>query len=354
MLFSGVVALALTTCLAFAQQPVGQAEGVNAMSGATMGGHPGHPGPEGCAGHGLGMPAPSCALPMMSEDMHPQTICYLPALKTFVIIDSIDCAVDLVRRVPVIAGEGQCPHDTVVRVGRYVTDVYKGRHDLKKILRPQSVLVAAGRIVLLASSQDSSFVAVLGMDACGDTLPLLGKVGLNCKAQCMRITPCGREITVVGTNPSGYDISIIAMPEGLDAIGAARVTRHHYHVPKQSERIQASDPVGVGLTFVAVIVVFFVLMCIALILKFYGKAIQNVQKKKAMKAAAADAAPVQTAVAASDVSGEVYAAIAAAIYLYDEEMHDEENTIITIQKVERAWTPWNAKYYNMNKYFNNK
>ena len=38
---------------------------------------------------------------------------------------------------------------------------------------------------------------------------------------------------------------------------------------------------------------------------------------------------------------------------YDEEMHDEENTVITIQKVERAWTPWNAKFYNMNHYFNN-
>ncbi|MBQ3950362.1 MAG: hypothetical protein II661_07810, partial [Bacteroidales bacterium] len=56
---------------------------------------------------------------------------------------------------------------------------------------------------------------------------------------------------------------------------------------------------------------------------------------------------------ASETSGEIYAAIAAAIYLYDEEMHDEENTVITIQKVERAWTPWNAKFYNMNHYFNN-
>ena len=50
----------------------------------------------------------------------------------------------------------------------------------------------------------------------------------------------------------------------------------------------------------------------------------------------------------------MYAAIAAAVHLYHEELHDEEDGIITIQKVEREWTPWNAKFYNMNKYFNNR
>ena len=51
---------------------------------------------------------------------------------------------------------------------------------------------------------------------------------------------------------------------------------------------------------------------------------------------------------------EVYAAIAAAIHLYNDELHDEEDTVLTIQKVEREWTPWNAKFYNMNQYFNNR
>ena len=84
----------------------------------------------------------------------------------------------------------------------------------------------------------------------------------------------------------------------------------------------------------------------------------NIQKKRAVKAAAASGAatPATQSQAASsvDVSGEVYAAIAAAVHLYHDELHDEENTIITIQKVERSWTPWNAKYYNMNQYFNKR
>ena len=78
----------------------------------------------------------------------------------------------------------------------------------------------------------------------------------------------------------------------------------------------------------------------------------KVQDRKKQKTAAksGELPPAKT----KEVAGEVYAAIAAAIYMYDQDMHDEEDTVITIQKVERAWTPWNAKFYNMNHYFNNK
>jgi len=51
---------------------------------------------------------------------------------------------------------------------------------------------------------------------------------------------------------------------------------------------------------------------------------------------------------------EIHAAIAAAIHLYNQELHDEEPTVITIQKTERSWTPWNAKYLSMNHYFTNR
>ena len=102
---------------------------------------------------------------------------------------------------------------------------------------------------------------------------------------------------------------------------------------------------------VAVAVVFLALLFISLILKGYGNVIIRTQDKKAKKSAAKDNSVVASPSSAK-TAGEVYAAIATAIYLYDEEMHDEEDTVITIQKVERAWTPWNAKFYNMNHYFN--
>ena len=47
----------------------------------------------------------------------------------------------------------------------------------------------------------------------------------------------------------------------------------------------------------------------------------------------------------------VYAAIAAAIHLYGEELHDVENTVLTINKVSRTYSPWSSKIHGLNTYF---
>jgi len=48
-----------------------------------------------------------------------------------------------------------------------------------------------------------------------------------------------------------------------------------------------------------------------------------------------------------EMSGEVNAAIATAIYLYYDEQHDYESNVITIRKVSKTYSPWNSKIYNM-------
>ncbi len=47
------------------------------------------------------------------------------------------------------------------------------------------------------------------------------------------------------------------------------------------------------------------------------------------------------------LTGEVNAAIATALYLYFDEIHDYESNVITIRKVSKAYSPWNSKLYNM-------
>lgn len=47
------------------------------------------------------------------------------------------------------------------------------------------------------------------------------------------------------------------------------------------------------------------------------------------------------------LSGEVNAAISTAIHLYVSESHDEENTILTIDKVSRRYSPWSSKIYSV-------
>ncbi len=45
--------------------------------------------------------------------------------------------------------------------------------------------------------------------------------------------------------------------------------------------------------------------------------------------------------------GEVNAAIATAIYMHLNELHDEESNIVTIQSISRRYSPWSSKIYGM-------
>ena len=46
---------------------------------------------------------------------------------------------------------------------------------------------------------------------------------------------------------------------------------------------------------------------------------------------------------------EVSIAIAAAIYLYRQEVHDYEDTVLTIKRIDRAYSPWSSKIYSLRK-----
>lgn len=47
------------------------------------------------------------------------------------------------------------------------------------------------------------------------------------------------------------------------------------------------------------------------------------------------------------IEGNVNAAIAMAIHMYFNELHDEESGVITIQKVKKSYSPWSSKIYGV-------
>jgi len=49
---------------------------------------------------------------------------------------------------------------------------------------------------------------------------------------------------------------------------------------------------------------------------------------------------------------EVTAAIATALYLHYNELHDPESNIITIERVRKRYTPWSSKIYGLRKWPN--
>ena len=101
--------------------------------------------------------------------------------------------------------------------------------------------------------------------------------------------------------------------------------------------------VGFGMVIILLIVLIFILQGL-------GAVVSNITAPKAPKAAAKAAPAVQApAVKAGKESDEMpVAAIAMALHLYFNGVHDEEPTQITIKNVERRYSPWNSKLYGMN------
>jgi Na+-transporting methylmalonyl-CoA/oxaloacetate decarboxylase gamma subunit len=50
------------------------------------------------------------------------------------------------------------------------------------------------------------------------------------------------------------------------------------------------------------------------------------------------------------VESDVNAAISLALYMYLNEIHDEESDIITIRRANKSYTPWSSKIYSTNPY----
>nr|WP_139785087.1 hypothetical protein [Parabacteroides sp. Marseille-P3160] len=48
-----------------------------------------------------------------------------------------------------------------------------------------------------------------------------------------------------------------------------------------------------------------------------------------------------------EVPSEVMAAISMALFELGEEAHDIENTVLTIRKVDRRYSPWSSKIFGL-------
>lgn len=51
-----------------------------------------------------------------------------------------------------------------------------------------------------------------------------------------------------------------------------------------------------------------------------------------------------------DISGQTSAAISMALYLYFNDLHDNEDMVMTIKKVSKRYSPWSSKIYGLNNY----
>lgn len=111
------------------------------------------------------------------------------------------------------------------------------------------------------------------------------------------------------------------------------------------ENFQVNDSWGIGMTITAMAVVFCGLFILYIIFKQIGNASIRASQRRAQKAAAVTGKTVSAN--AGQESGEIFAAISMALYEISDDNHDIENTVLTIRKVQRRYSPWSSKIYSL-------
>lgn len=110
------------------------------------------------------------------------------------------------------------------------------------------------------------------------------------------------------------------------------------------EKFEEKDADGVGMSITAMSVVFIGLILLYVSFKIVGKVAVNLSKRNTMKAKGVNK---EEAKQLTEAPGEVYAAISMALHEIQNEVHDVEETVLTITRVKRSYSPWNSKIYTL-------
>ena len=116
-------------------------------------------------------------------------------------------------------------------------------------------------------------------------------------------------------------------------------------IKHNSELFLKLDPFGIGMTVIGYVVVFIALLLLYIIFFNLTKVLQiNVKKLLRREGKVIEMKEDLS------ISGEVNAAIAMALHLYYSEMHDKEDTVLTINQTSRTYSPWSSKIYGLRQF----
>lgn len=114
---------------------------------------------------------------------------------------------------------------------------------------------------------------------------------------------------------------------------------------KKIEEFANRDANGFGMTIMAMCIVFTALLVLCLCFYGIGAISKQISKLNKMRAQGIDKSEAAAAGSNHD-SGEEIAAIVMALHQHLN-AHDTESTVLTINKVKRAYSPWSSKIYGL-------
>ncbi|MDD4608831.1 MAG: OadG family transporter subunit [Bacteroidaceae bacterium] len=120
----------------------------------------------------------------------------------------------------------------------------------------------------------------------------------------------------------------------------------------KANNFKKNDKDGVGMAITAMSVVFTGLLLLYLIFRTIGNLSVKLSKRRALRSAGLIGHKKEEDLAT--IPGEVFAAIATALHEAQNDVHDIESTILTINKVKRSYSPWSSKIYGLRQTPNKK
>lgn len=114
------------------------------------------------------------------------------------------------------------------------------------------------------------------------------------------------------------------------------------------EQFRLRDPYGVVMAVSAVPIVLSVLTILFILFKLIGN--YNVSLTRKKSAESRQEAVERENKYATPYTGDEIAAIVMALQLYQNDLHDKEATVVTINKVARAYSPWSSKIYGLSQF----
>lgn len=115
---------------------------------------------------------------------------------------------------------------------------------------------------------------------------------------------------------------------------------------EKANNIKANDSWGGAITIMAMCIVLVALIVLSVLFFGFGKISSGLHSRKKLEARGLNPEDIDDDHEHVD-SGEVIAAIAAALDEHFNNTHDMEAAILTLKRMKRAYSPWNSKIYNM-------
>ena len=113
------------------------------------------------------------------------------------------------------------------------------------------------------------------------------------------------------------------------------------------EKFQSHDSTGVGMSITAMSVVFFGLILLYICFRGIGKLAIMLRRRNAMEAKDIKCEEEAKEKKLGEAPGEVIAAISMAMHEMQNDVHDVEDTVLTITRVKRTYSPWSSKIYTL-------